>query len=122
MKTEVGQFTPPASTGSTSVFLNDSTLVPKGVFFEVSKTGSNVNNSSGFSDGSANRARWSLHDSTTLDSGRSANRCILHKKLSGGASVTALDAQVTSFATGQINMTFNTTDVNYTVNYMVVGD
>lgn len=120
MKTEVGSFTP--SSGSFTVELDDSTLVPKGIFFTVSKTGSNVNYSTGYSNVTKHRANWAWSDGSVRDSGRSATKCILHKKTTSGAAATALEATCTAFNTGEFDMNFTVSDNSYTVSFMVVGD
>lgn len=120
MKTEPGSFTP--STGNNTVYLDDATLVPKGIMFTVSKSGSNVNFSTGYSNVTKQRANWAWDDGTVRDSGRSATKCILHKKTTSGSAVTVLEATCTNFATGEFTVNFTTFDNSYTISFLVFGD
>lgn len=120
MKTEVGSFTP--ASGTVTVYLNDATLDPKGIFFEVGKNGSNVNYSSGFSDTVGHKSAWTFKQGSLEDSGRSGTKAILHKKIATTPIVTALEATCTAFRTGEFDVNFTTYDNSYTVNFMVVGD
>lgn len=119
MKIEVGSFTPSASP---TIFLNDSSLVIRGIHFMISKNGSTNNLGHGFSDGTRNRANWTLRD-TVVDSGRNTSNCVYNKKLSGGSAVVANAGAVSSIATaGEFSMAFSTVDNSYSVDFMVIGD
>lgn len=122
MKIEVGSFTP--NIVGNTVFLIDSTLQIKGMIFQVTKNGANVNSSEGFSDSIKHRALSVLYD-TVKDSARSTSAAILHKKLSGGVAVTDLAGAPVSggFATaGQFAMGWTTVDGTFSVDFIAIGD
>lgn len=121
MKTEVGSFTPSASS---TVTLDDDTFQVKGIFLEVSKNGSNVNLGSGFSDSIKNRAIFSLDD-TIKDSGRSTTYCVLTKKnVSGVSTISNAGKVITNgfSVAGEFSMSFDNVDNSQTINFIVVGD
>lgn len=120
-KYEAFSFTP--GTPTSTVLLNDGTLVPDFIYCQVSKNGSNVNGSEGFSDGTRHRARWSLDD-TVKSSGRTTAACISAKKNSAGTAVDAVvGAPNATWNTtaGQFTMAFSTADTSYTVDGYVIG-
>lgn len=119
MKVEVGSFTPASS--SVTVILDDDTLVIKGLEFKISKTGSNVNFSSGFTDGTTNKAEFTLYD-TVKASGRTSSYCIYHKADVSGTATVKLAAIPTSLDTGEFTLNFANYDNSYTVDFMAFGE
>ena len=121
MKCEVFSFTP--STSGVTILLNDGTLVGDFVFLQVSKNGSNVNGSEGFSDGTRHRAKYCLDD-TVKDSGRTTSYAIYAHKNSSGSSAVAVAGKPSATwngTAGQLSFDFTTADNSYTVDGYVLG-
>lgn len=121
MKSEPFSFTP--STSGVTVILDDDTLNVDFIFCQISKNGSNVNASTGFSNGVKHRAKWALDDSIK-DSGRTTSYCAYHKKNSSGSAVVAVAGKPAAnwnTTTGEFSMSFDTADTSYTVDGYVLG-
>ena len=118
---EAFSFTP--STSGNTVLLNNSALNVDFIFCQVSKNGSNVNESTGFSDGTRHRAVYTLDD-TVKDSGRTTSYCIYAHKNNGGTSAVAVAGHPGAnwnTTAGEFIMAFDTADSSYTVDGYVLG-
>lgn len=118
MKVEVGSFTPASATAT--IVLDDSTINVKFVHFQVSKNGSNVNFSSGFSDSIKNRSAYATYNASKK-SGRSTTYSIYHYdastlKLAGKIPSTGFDTA------GEFTINFDNYDNTYTVDFVVIGE
>lgn len=123
MKSEVISFTI-GTTGAQILTLNDATLQPKAVWFQISKAGGTTNLSSGFSDATSNRAMFTLQDGAIQASGRSTTYSAWAKAKVSGATTVVVAGKVNAngFATaGEIGMTFDTVDSGYTIDGIVIG-
>jgi len=121
MKVEVGSFT----VNSTNVLidLNDYTMNVRGISFQVTpSTTSSAESSTGFSDGTRNRSKSILVDSTKRESYRSTTYAIMHYRNVSGTSTRKLAGYVTSFSQGEFGMTFDNYDATLTVDFIVYGD
>ena len=121
MKIEVNSFTPASNV--VIVSLDDPTIDIKAMHFQVTKNGSNINGSTGFSDSIKNRARYML-DSSIKDSGRSTAYSVLHKADVSGVSTTKLAGKVVTNGfsiTGEFEMYFDNYDNTYLVDFMAIG-
>ena len=118
MKIEIGTFTPDAS--SKTLVLDDDTLQIKAIHFQVSKAGTNVNLSTGFSDSIKNRAAYTT-DNASKKSGRSTTYSVNHYdsttlKLAGSIPATGFDT------VGEFTMNFDNIDSSYTVDFIAYGE
>lgn len=121
MKSEVGSFTP--STAGNTIFLDDDTLQIVSVLFQISKNGTNVNGSTGFDDSIKRRGKYCLDD-TIKGSDRSTTYSMYHRKNVSGTLTDAVRGKVVTngFVTpGQFEMSFDTADTAYTVDFIVFG-
>lgn len=120
-KFEAFSFTP--STSGNTLFLDDETLIPDFIFFQVCKNGANVNGSTGFSDGTKNRAKYCLND-TIKDSGRSTSYSVYHKKdVSNTPTIAVAGKPATGWNAnaGEFVMEFDTADTAYTIDGYIIG-
>lgn len=118
MSTEVGSFTVPASTGSQTLNLNTS-FTPSLIEFEMgpraSTTETDVRRSSGWTDGTRQRAVSIYADGTVRGTISSNSYCITHYKNTGGVFTKVASASFTSFALGQFTINWDVVDNSYQV-------
>lgn len=118
MKTEVGSLT---VTGAiVTDLLVDSTLTPTAIWCQVYKNGTNVNSSTGYSDGVRHRCGVNLDD-TIKKTERSSSYCVMAYANVGGVATKKVSGYP-EFATGEVIFHFDTYDSSYSVDYIVIGN
>lgn len=121
MRVETGSFSPTGTT--TVILLDDSTINIKGVYFQISPTGTTGEASTGFSDGTRHRAKSLLVTSTKRESKRSTTQAITHYKDVSGVTTLKIAGKPTDISIpGELEMTFATFDPSIAIDFMVIGD
>lgn len=118
MKVEVNSFTP--NSNNVTIFLDDDTIQIKGIIFLNDKNSSSyIYDSIGFSDGTRNRAKSVLGQSSKRDTKRSTSRAITHYEDVSGVTTLVQEGYVTDISTpGEFEMSFpnyNATPVDFMV-------
>lgn len=121
MKTEVGTCT--ADISDITVILDDDTINIRGIFFQISPTTSTGEASTGFSDGTKNRAKSLLVTNTKRESKRTTSYAITHYKDVSGTTERKIAGYLTDISTpGEFSMHFDSLDATIPIDFMVVGD
>lgn len=123
MKVEVNTFS--LNNSSATILLEDDTINIKGIYFQVAPTSSTGESSTGFTDGTRNRAKSLLVTSTQRKSYRSNNYCITHYKEVGGVPTCKVAAKIATgglSTPGEFELTVDYFDATINIDYMVIGD
>lgn len=120
--TEVGSFTVPAATGSQTITMNNSftgSLVEFEMGPRASTTETDVRRSSGWTDGTRERAVSTYADGTVRGTIANNAYCIMHYKNTGGVFTKVASATFTSFGLGQFIINWDVVDSSYQVYYKI---
>lgn len=124
MKVETGTFS--VNSSSATILLEDDTINIKGIFFQIGADSTTVaEESSGFTDGTRNRAKSTLVTSSKRESKRSTTYCITHYRDVSGTTTRKIAGKIAAgglSTPGEFAMTFDNYDVNIPIDFTVVGD
>lgn len=119
MATEVGSFTVPASTGNLTVNLNNGSLTPTLIELEAgpraSTTETDVRRSSGWTDGTRQRAVSIYADGTVRGTIANNAYSIMHYKNVSGVFTKVFSASIVSMSAGSFVLNFDVVDSSYQV-------
>lgn len=119
MATEVTSYTVPASTGNTTFNLNNAGLTPSLIELEAGPRAStnetDVRRSSGWTDGTRQRAVSIYADGTVRGTRADNAYCIMHWVNVSGTLTKKFSASIVSMAAGQFVLNFDVVDSSYQI-------
>ena len=122
VKIESGTFSK-GSAGSSTVILNDTTLVADLIFFWVTSAGASdtVDHlGEGFMHALGQAAFTAFGDSTSSKSSADAGKCIEHNARISGTLTEIISASKTSIGTGDFTLNFSAANSSYQIHFLAI--
>lgn len=122
MKAERGSFSV-NTPGSATVLLSDATLIPSTILFWVGARSGTTESVGLTSVGMTDKTRhmWMSQIGSSFTK-NDTGKPLTHYALVGGVATKVIEANYTSAFAGQFTLNFTTTNVNYPIYFLVLGN